>query len=515
MHTKTPRKSNTKIVEFADLTQLREKYASNQIVHCHGVFDVLHAGHLAYFESAKKYGDILVVSLTSDEFVNKGPGRPYFNAAVRARMLAALEVIDHVCVNKTALAVPAIEALKPNFYVKGPDYKDRASDITGGIREEEAAVESGGGKLVFTDDETFSSSTLINKFFTPWNDNQEKTIRAIQEAGGFARIEEILEKLSRESVNVVGEPIVDTYRFCLPENISSKSPSVSAKYVYEENYAGGSLAIANHLSDFVKNIDLMMTHGGEPYFREILKEKMDPRVRITALEIPNFPTPRKTRYISIHNSQRIFELTDLRSDQWLHHSPKDFCDILMKRDSKDLTTIVADFGHGLFEEAVLETIPLLKSFVGINVQSNSSNFGFNLFHKHKKFSFLSIDTREAQLAYQTKNTPPIELARRISRGSSHTGAGVIITRGSHGAYYMPGDSKEEFDCPAFADSVVDATGAGDAFFAITTMLVKVNCPHIFVPFLGNVFAGLKTRIIGNKSSVSKAQFVKAVSAILK
>src|SRR5581483_11054821 len=117
---------------------LREKNPKSKIVHCHGVFDVLHAGHLAYFESAKKFGDLLVVTITSDEFVNKGPGRPYFNSSVRANMIAALEIVDYVAVSKFPIAVPMIEAIKPHFYVKGPDYKVKANDMTGAIYEEEA-----------------------------------------------------------------------------------------------------------------------------------------------------------------------------------------------------------------------------------------------------------------------------------------------------------------------------------------------------------------------------------------
>lgn len=508
-------KNKKKVIEFDKLITIRSLHPKSKITHCHGVFDVLHAGHLAYFESAKKFGDLLVVTVTSDEFVNKGPGRPYFNAAIRAKMLAALEVVDYVAINRNPLAVPAILALKPHFYVKGPDYKNRASDITGGIFEEEAATESSGGRLVFTDDETFSSTTLINKFFTPWEEQQEKIIKRVKADGGMNCFEEILHAISKEVVHVIGEPIVDTYRFCQPENLSSKSPSVSARYLYEENYAGGALAIANHLSDFVKDVNLFCTHGGEPYFNSLLLEKMDPRVRIIGDVIQNFPTPRKTRYISIHNAQRIFEVTDLRSDQWQHHSAENFCQRLLGSNSKDKTTIIADFGHGLFEGRVLDVIKDLEGFVGLNVQTNSSNFGFNLYNKHKKFSFLSIDTREAHLAYQNRTIPPLDLARRISRDSEHVGASVVVTRGAHGAYYIPANTETEFDCPAFADSVVDATGAGDAFFAMTSLLVKIQCPHSFVPFLGNVFAGLKTKIMGNKTSVSRAQFIKAVATILK
>jgi rfaE bifunctional protein nucleotidyltransferase chain/domain len=241
-----------KILDFQDLSRLKERHSSSKILLCHGVFDVIHAGHLAYFESAKKMGDILVVTITADPFVNKGPGRPYFSSHIRTNMLAALEVIDYVAVSHFPTAVPAIEALKPHLYVKGPDYKDKATDLTGGIYDEERAVERGGGKLAFTEDDTFSSSSLINGFFKIWNEEQQTAIDKIRKTGGLFAVEEVLEKLSRERVRVIGEPIVDSYVFCAPESISSKSPSISARHVYEEDYAGGSLAIANHLSDFVK-----------------------------------------------------------------------------------------------------------------------------------------------------------------------------------------------------------------------------------------------------------------------
>ncbi len=94
------------------------------------------------------------------------------------------------------------------------------------------------------------------------------------------------------------------------------------------------------------------------------------------------------------------------------------------------------------------------------------------------------------------------------------GASVAMTLGSNGSYFFSKDAGDHFS-PAFADNVVDATGAGDAFFGLTACLVKTGCPPELVPFLGNVFAGLKTKIIGNKNAVSKASFSKAVGAILK
>src|SRR5438105_12428740 len=72
----------------AELDRLRP--LGKRIVHCHGVFDVLHVGHIRHFEEARAFGDVLVVTLTPDAYVNKGPHRPAFNEALRAEVIAAL-----------------------------------------------------------------------------------------------------------------------------------------------------------------------------------------------------------------------------------------------------------------------------------------------------------------------------------------------------------------------------------------------------------------------------------------
>jgi len=65
----------------------RLKKSGKRIVHCHGVFDLLHIGHIRHFEAAKAMGDVLVITLTPDRFVNKGPHRPAFPQVLRAEPL--------------------------------------------------------------------------------------------------------------------------------------------------------------------------------------------------------------------------------------------------------------------------------------------------------------------------------------------------------------------------------------------------------------------------------------------
>ncbi|MEI8218876.1 MAG: adenylyltransferase/cytidyltransferase family protein, partial [Elusimicrobiota bacterium] len=128
MEPKIAKKIQTIAALSRTLCDLKKK--GKKIVLCHGVFDLVHLGHIRYFTQAKKEGDILVVTLTKDKYVKRGPGRPVFNEYLRAEMLACLEIVDFVAVVDSPTAIECITALKPDVYVKGPDYKDKKTDIT-------------------------------------------------------------------------------------------------------------------------------------------------------------------------------------------------------------------------------------------------------------------------------------------------------------------------------------------------------------------------------------------------
>ena len=94
------------------------KKRKKQIVLAHGVFDLLHVGHIKYLKKAKSFGDILIVSITSDIHVNKGPGRPYFNQKLRAEFLEAISFVDYIIINNFETSEKIISIIKPDYYVK-------------------------------------------------------------------------------------------------------------------------------------------------------------------------------------------------------------------------------------------------------------------------------------------------------------------------------------------------------------------------------------------------------------
>ena len=133
-----------KILSSDELTVAldRERRAGRTVVFTNGCFDLMHAGHLQMLSFARAQGDVLVVGLNSDRSVRaiKGPGRPINHAGDRARMLAALELVDYVVVFDENRADRIIRTVRPNVLVKGEDYR---SQIVDGQR----FVESYGGHV--------------------------------------------------------------------------------------------------------------------------------------------------------------------------------------------------------------------------------------------------------------------------------------------------------------------------------------------------------------------------------
>ena len=102
--------SDKRIVNLDKLAGIVAKYKKNKkkVILCHGVFDLLHIGHIKHFKEAKSFGDILIVTLTADKFVNKGPNRPVFNENLRLEFIAALSAVDYVALNKSKTAINPI-----------------------------------------------------------------------------------------------------------------------------------------------------------------------------------------------------------------------------------------------------------------------------------------------------------------------------------------------------------------------------------------------------------------------
>ena len=149
--------SNKKAIDLITLFKSQNK----KVGLCHGGFDMLHAGHIRHFESAKQLCDVLFVSVTSDKFITlrKGANRPIYTDKLRAYMAASIKFVDYAVISNFRTAIEVIKQLKPDYYIKGPDYIN--SEISA-ITAEREAVDSVGGKIKYTNDPKLATTQIID-----------------------------------------------------------------------------------------------------------------------------------------------------------------------------------------------------------------------------------------------------------------------------------------------------------------------------------------------------------------
>lgn len=505
-----------KIKSVAELARIVKKLKKEgkKIVHCHGVFDLIHPGHIRYLKSAKNHGDFLIVTITADAFVRKGPGRPIFKENLRAEVLASIEYVDYVATINSYSAVDGINAICPDLYVKGPDYRKRKTykDIPTKLSEEEAAVIAGGGKVIFTDDIIFSSSQLINNYLESYPPETRIFLEDFKRKYTQDFIIEKLLELKNIKILVIGDAIIDQYHYCLPIGKSSKEPIIVHNYVSDESFLGGTLATANHLASLSQNIDLVTVLGKKKSFEVFIRKHLKTEVKPTFFYRSDINTTIKRRFIDLSTKQKLFQISYLKDNLIPENIEKKIISYLRSEISKYDLVIVNDFGHGLMTDKIIKFLCGKTKFLALNVQANSANYGFNVVTKYPRADFICIDEQELRLAAHDKYSPLENLIKRIYKKMKCKE--MIITRGADGTISYS-DSDKFIVTPAFTQKIVDRVGAGDALFAITAPCKYNGLTRDLTAFLGNVAGALQVQVIGNRKSVEIIDLTKFITRLLK
>lgn len=504
---------DSKIVSLEELGHITAKLKrqGKKIAQCHGCFDLLHPGHIKHFEAAKEIADVVVVTLTPDRFVNKGPGRPVFNEKLRMESIAGLASVDYVALNKWATAIETVKIVKPDFYVKGQDYKDREKDVTGNIKLEEDAVKSVGGKIHFTEEITFSSSSLINAHLSPHDDKTRQYLSAFRKKYSAEKVISEIEKLKDVRVLVIGDTIIDEYHYCLPLGKSTKSPNISAVYLREEIFAGGTLAVANHLEQFAGEVELVTVLGKQNDQQKVIEKNLSNGVDRKFFWREDGPTNTKRRYLDRYLNIKLFEITFL-NDKFIEKKLEDEIISYLKRKIKEVDVVlVADFGHGFISPAIGKFLEQSGKYLAVNAQTNSNNYGYNYITKYHRTDYISIDERELRLPFGDNYGNLENLAKQLKKITK--AEKIQITLGQQGTFLY---EKNKFHyTPAFATSVRDSVGAGDAVLSVTALCAYKNTPVDMLGFIGNCVGSLAVQIIGNQHPVYKKDLTKYIQHFLK
>lgn len=507
-------RTGSKIETLQTLTSACDAARSQgrRIVHCHGVFDLLHVGHLRYFQEAKAMGDVLVVTLTTDAFVNKGPHRPAFPEQLRAEVIAGLECVDFVAINPHPTAVEAIRLIRPDVYVKGPDYADKSKDLTGKIHEEEEAVRAVGGRIAFTTGEIFSSTSLINQHMSTLPPEVQAYLADFSRRHPASEVLDYVQKAKGLRVLLVGEPIIDEYVYCEAIGKSSKEPTMVVKRLSEEKFAGGILAAANHVSSFCDEVGVITQLGTENSHEAFIESKLRHNIKRIFLHRKNSPTIVKRRLVENYFFLKLMEVYEINDAALAPEDDDAVCQALMEHVPKYDLVIVIDFGHSMLSERARKILRERAKFLVVNAQCNAGNLGHHALSKYPGVDYMTATETEVRIESRDRHGDVKALTQEVydKLGCKR----LVVTRGKNGCLCC--DPQEGLiQIPAVAGKVVDRIGAGDAFLSVSALLAAQGAPMDVVGFAGNAAGALAVATVGNREPIDRVAYFKQIESLLK
>lgn len=504
-----------KKISIEDLKEeiLEEKKIGKKIVLCLGVFDLVHPGHIKHLQQAKEAGDILVVAVTANAYVNKGPDRPVFNQDLRMDSIAAIGCVDYVILNDNPDGIRMIEEVQPHYYVKGIEYKKHEDDITGKIKEEIEAIAKVGGEIIYTDDIVFSSSKLLNTYFSDQSEEMREYIAKFKQKYSYSSIAEHVENLQKLKVLVIGDAIIDQYTYVTPLGIAGKGTHLVARECYGEYFLGGSFAVANHIAAFTPHVTLLTAIGKLPE-QVNLEKNLNSNIKKQLTHLADVKNLIKKRYIQ-RDGQFLTKLFETYSvdDNVLNKKESDHIIEFIKKNEKKIDlVVVADFGNGFINAEISDAISSMSSFLAINTQINSGNRGYHVVTKYKRADYISLNEPELRLTAHDLHSDLESIAKVVAKKMSCNT--ISVTRGVNGvAIYN--ELKELIKMPAFTQKVVDRIGAGDSYLALSSLSLSFNKDAELAGFLGSIAAAMDVQIVGNKNCIEKIPFLKYITTLIK
>lgn len=489
------------------------KFKKKIISLAHGVFDVIHLGHLEHLSQAKSTCDVLFVSITVDKYVRKGPGRPYFKAIQRAHMLLGLACVDYVIINNKPTAVDLLNTVKPNFYVKGPDYRNKNNDITKNIYKEEKILKKNYGKIYFTTGDTFSSSNIINLTTEVFSEQLKKIINEVKNKFNFENFVKKINKIKNKKILIIGETIIDQYNYVKYLDKAGKEDLIATSYLNKKTFYGGALASLKHLSEFSDKIDLITLVGkdfNKSKFFSLAKLNKK-KIKIHDIIDEKFNTILKERYINEVNLKKIFEVYKFNSHDISLKNRKKLNKLIKNKIKQYDLVIVADYGHGFIDESTIKLLNGAK-FLSVNTQTNAGNRGFNLINKYKKTNYCCVDLPEAKLATSINSDNHEILFKKLTKTVKTDF--FTISLGKKGCALV-GKNNKITEVPAFNERPIDTMGAGDAFLLISSILFYLGYDTKTTGLISNLYASIKIKIVGHEEVIKKNEFLKSLMYILK
>lgn len=474
-----------------------------RVVLCHGCFDLVHPGHVRHLRQAARLGDRLVVSVTGDASVAKGVDRPLIPQELRAENLAALAFVDWVVIAPGPTGLEVIESLQPDIYVKGREYETNRDPR---FAAERAAVEHGGGRVVFTSgDVVFSSTALIGSVVEDVADPSHAALRRlVHDAGlGGGAADDLVASFRGRRVLVAGETIVDTYVACDRPDVAGEAPMLSLRPIGESRFDGGAAIIARHLLAMGAQ-PVLLTALPRTVEAETLRLRLDAEgVETVSVDVDG-PLLEKRRFLV--GETKMVKL-DLGEPVVLDAAERDVVVDRAAELAADCDAVIlADFGQGFWTERQLERAcerirPHVDVLAGDVSGARSNLLGF------RDADLLAPSEVELRRALHDHSEGlSAVVARLLARTRS---AAAVVTMGPEGllCFAEPSaghvgdrgwdDRLRTTHVPALVRHAVDPLGCGDALLAATVLARASGASLDAAMITGAVAAAAEARQLGN------------------
>jgi rfaE bifunctional protein kinase chain/domain/rfaE bifunctional protein nucleotidyltransferase chain/domain len=469
------------------------------LVHCHGCFDVVHPGHIHHLQHARSLGDVLVVSISSDSYVNKGFDRPLIPDDLRAASLAALECVDFVHVNEHPTAVELLDELRPDVYVKGREYEQNHDPRF--LAEREAVLRHGGRVVFSSGDVVYSSTALIGQMPGAQQFRDEKLHRFCQRFElSSASLRAMLQRIRGQRVLVIGDYILDRYHFCDASGIAGEGPMMALRAMENRDYDGGAAVVAMHLLGLGASPTLVTALSDDE-----TSKQAELRLRAAGANVSAIRNRRqvvqKHRYLV--DESKLFKVDEGATAPLDSRDEQQLAETIFAAAQSASAVIFADFGYGLITGGLLERImPPLRATVPVITADVSGRQG-NLM-QFRSVDLLCPTEREVR---ETLHDFSSGLGAVVANLLNATDAKqAIITLGKQGlvTFDWPKGSaqasghrlRSEY-VPALSSRTVDPLGCGDALLATASLTLAAGGSLQAAAFLGSLAAAVEVESLGN------------------
>ena len=483
-----------KIVNENFLISLRKKKKKKTLIMCHGVFDVVHPGHVRHLVYAKSKADFLVVSLTADKFINKGIYRPHVPENIRALNLAAFEMVDFVIIDKNKTSIKNILSIKPNFYAKGFEYSVKNIQKIETKKEIEV-LSSYGGKMIFTPgDVVYSSTKFLN---TNRPDLKFEKLLEIMRANkiSFSTLKKTIEKFKKIKVHVVGDTIVDEFLNTILIGGQVKTPTLSLLEGELDKYVGGAAIVAAHMSATGAKVSFTSVLGRDENKKFIVESLKKYKVNFNYFSEVNRPTTSKK--VILNENHRLIKLDRLDNTPINEETIKKITTKI--KNTKSDAIIFSDFRHGIFNK---ESIPIFTNAMSENsfkVADSQVATRWGNITEFKNFDLITPNEKEARFAVGDQDSTVDRLTQLVYENCKF--ANIILKLGKRGIYSLSKKSKQEhkgYSIDSFVENLVDPVGSGDALLAYSTLSMLVSKSLLISSIIGSFAAAIACENHGNE-----------------